>query len=669
MPKPNTSKGPASTLKTYLVRLGWCMNDQGLIQVSAFVKLSFLKCPWKSLVWFAERSWQDRLLLLHSHRRSLINFPNVDQHLTRQVISRFSANERRILIREIAGAYQTRSQQAIWDDQVTPDCPWCGQEDTKYHKFFVCAATQHIREPFQKLIQTLTDEDTLLPELPVIFESAEDEFRFTFQYAIQPRVSDPSLIEALQECVSELSPLHVYTDGSCLHPNLPSLRFAGFSVVVDSCHSDAERCWHAQRFKETGMTPPTLHVIIQELCPQAQTIHHAELRAVVRASELFRHAVIHVDSSSAISTFVAAPSVKGVHLHRHPHPELCLHIQQLVNAHTNRIVKIKAHTKPGELTDLLCYHALGNMVADQAASEVCTSCHPLLTDAWSKHILERQHEMEELEQFYRLSLALQTYRKIHEQHVPASFNPMEPHPMRQAAHFSALCSNWTVDNPWTLEVPAIQAQNYFEHSYWGTSMMQCLLDWAGRLQWPNRDHRSDSADMGVSWMELVLSFMLFSQCYLPVHRRTPPDRHSFAWARNDTEAHAFSYSWNEIATQFASIFSQFTSLCGHDVVPAHAKRARICALYRQGAGSCVFGLKPRPAFPHQAQVTEIVKVTFQKNFRACAYNWWPPIDLSSHPGAYSFQWQPPVEPWHRLQKILKDGSRKARLLRTSLLPS
>ena len=146
----------------------------------------------------------------------------------------------------------------------------------------------------------------MLPELPVIFESAEDEFRFTFQYAIQPRSPDPSQLVSLQECVSALSPLQVYTDGSCLHPTLPSMRYAGFSIVVDSCRGDAERCWHAQRFKETGVMPPTLHVIVQELCPQAQNIHHAQLRAVVRASELFCHAVIHVDSSSAIATFEAA---------------------------------------------------------------------------------------------------------------------------------------------------------------------------------------------------------------------------------------------------------------------------------------------------------------------------------------------------------------------------
>ena len=595
-PKPNTSKGPASTLKTYLVRLGWSMDAQGFIQVSTFVKLCFLSCPWKSLVWFAERSWQDKLLVMHSHRRSLINFPNVDQHLTRQVLSRFTAAERRILIRELAGAYQTRSQQAIWDDQVTPDCPWCGQEDTKFHRFFECTATQDVRMPFQTLIQELTSEDTLLPDLPAMFESVDDEFRFTFQYAIQPRSPEPSEVAILQECVSPLDPLHVYTDGSCIHPTLPSMRYAGFSIVVDSCRSDTERCWHAQRYKELGAIPPSLHVIVQELCPQAQNIHHAELRAVVRASEYFCHAIIHVDSSSAIATFEAAWSVHGVHLHRHPHPELCLRIQQIAHADSNQLVKIRAHTKPQELPDLLCYHALGNMVADRAAAEVCNTCHPLLTNVWHEQAVHRKQEMDVLEQFYRLSLALQSHRKQHDQNVPASLNPTEPHPMRNANHFSVLCSRWSIEVSWQLDEAAIRANNCFDYSYWGSSLMRHMLDWAGQIQWPRSSDLPSPADSGVSWMELVLSFMLYMQCYLPVHRKTPPDGHCFAWARSDTEAHAFNYSWNEVASQFSSIFSQFVSLRGRSVLPNHVKRARVSALYRQGAGSCVFGLVPGQYF-------------------------------------------------------------------------
>ena len=53
----------------------------------------------------------------------------------------------------------------------------------------------------------------------------------------------------------------------CQHPSLPTLRSAGYSVVIDSCRSDEERIWQAQRYKETGLFPTSLHVILQELCP------------------------------------------------------------------------------------------------------------------------------------------------------------------------------------------------------------------------------------------------------------------------------------------------------------------------------------------------------------------------------------------------------------------
>lgn len=255
-PKPNTSKGPASTLKAYVSRLGWLLDSQGnLFQVSTFVKLAFLECPWKTLIWFAERSWQDKLLTLHTHRRSFLNFPNVDQRLTRTVLSQFRPGERRLLLREIAGAFQTRSQQAVWDDLVTPERPWCGQEDTRYRRFFSCTATQHIRSEYSDLIASLSEVDTLWPELPVLFEDMADEFRFTFQFALQERQIDLALVRDLQQEVSADNPIHVYTDGSCQNPTLPTLRHAGFSVVIDSCRSDEERCWQAQRFKETGSGP------------------------------------------------------------------------------------------------------------------------------------------------------------------------------------------------------------------------------------------------------------------------------------------------------------------------------------------------------------------------------------------------------------------------------
>ena len=198
----------------------------------------------------------------------------------------------------------------------------------------------------------------------------------------------------------------------------------------------------------------------------------------------------------------------------------------------------------------------------------------------------------------------------------------------------------------------------FEHI---SIFLTCMLDWACQLQWPGDAQLAPLALIGVVWMELALSFMMYSQCYLPIHRKIPPDGHSFAWARSAADAAAFNYySWNEVATQFSSMFGQLVSLSGHDILPPYVKRARVCALYRQGAGSCVLGLSLRPVFPHQKQVAEVVQAAFQKNFRTCAYNWWPPIDLSSPTGLCHFQWTQPVGSWNMLQKKLKSGTKLAR---------
>ena len=128
--------------------------------------------------------------------------------------------------------------------------------------------------------------------------------------------------------------------------------------------------------------PTTLHVVIQELCPHDQNIHHAELLDLVRALECFRHAVFHVDSASAIATFQEAFTLQTRQLHRHPQPALCRRIRNLPHVDVNRVVKIKGHDNPHSLPDLQCYHALGNAAADKAAEDVCLTCYSALTTPW-----------------------------------------------------------------------------------------------------------------------------------------------------------------------------------------------------------------------------------------------------------------------------------------------
>lgn len=89
------------------------------------------------------------------------------------------------------------------------------------------------------------------------------------------------------------------------------------------------------------------------------------------------------------------------------------------------------------------------------------------------------------------------------------------------------------------------------------------------------------------------------------------------------------------------------------------------ALYRQGAGTCVFGLSNCPAFPNQAQVAAVLAEEFRKHIRPCSYNWWPVLDLDPAQETCIFDWQPPNDndSWNVLQKRLKKGNSLARTAR------
>ena len=63
----------------------------------------------------------------------------------------------------------------------------------------------------------------------------------------------------------------------------------------------------------------------------------------------------------------------------------------------------------------------------------CTVQLPALTQDWTQSIHDRKEEIRKLAEFYRLSLALQKYRRKFESTVPTSIHPDEPHPQQQAS--------------------------------------------------------------------------------------------------------------------------------------------------------------------------------------------------------------------------------------------
>ena len=244
-------------------------------------------------------------------------------------------------------------------------------------------------------------------------------------------------------------------------------------------------------------------------------------------------------------------------------------------------------------------------------------------------------------------------------------NPEESHPQLQAGVTAAFLASWHIPEPWSFSLEDAQENAFFSHGYWGTSLLTCVLKWLHELRWASEAGAVAQATIGVSWMELVLSFMIFSQSYIPVRRRNAKGESSFAWAHSSAEAKAFSYTWNECATQFAHIVQQTISLSGCSPIPDYVHSARVCSLYRQGAGTCVFGWSHRPSFPVQAEVCRIIESTFRKRARPLSYSWWPELECTCTASDCLYEWTAPRGSFNVLQKKLKLGNRLAKSVRAN----
>ena len=110
-----------------------------------------------------------------------------------------------------------------------------------------------------------------------------------------------------------LSRLRLFTDGSCRHPSVPWARVAAFGVVLDVSCSDADLLDTIQRFPGDPNGFPFV-VVAQGLAPREQSIHRAELCAIIKTAEvaaLAPQAEVEIHSDSTFALGEARKAVMG----------------------------------------------------------------------------------------------------------------------------------------------------------------------------------------------------------------------------------------------------------------------------------------------------------------------------------------------------------------------
>ncbi len=117
-PGDGSCKGPATALRCYLAKVDWPMNKRGYLAASLFFQIQILIKRLLTQAWFRD------FAIMPTQRKSLLGLRDISRDETLEVLSSFPDVDRKHLLREIAGAFQTGQQKKHWNESGCSLCPF-----------------------------------------------------------------------------------------------------------------------------------------------------------------------------------------------------------------------------------------------------------------------------------------------------------------------------------------------------------------------------------------------------------------------------------------------------------------------------------------------------------------------------------------------------------------
>ena len=649
-------RGPIGCLKYYCLRLGWLIDAKGNLSVDAFHSISLITTSDKWLVFWITKAWTEHCLLFHTQRKALQGLPPICPDDTIQVLKRFDLKQQRCLLQEISGSFQTAVQQKAWDPSVSDICKFCDQQDTRYHRLCTCSAMQDILRDFATTIAYYEDQGHPIWELPVIHDSPDIDFHRII-HANQP---EPVLDETFKNRVRDLNQLghrvQLFTDGSCQHPASRNTRFSTFAIAIDlSVDEDMQR-QAVLLYHSLDIVPECIKVVTVARTPGTQHIHRAELFAVLTCVEQFDMTCIHTDSQVVIDIVSNCRATDNPHsLFQTENFDLVLRLWNALHTGDHHIVKIKAHKEIAPVDDFKQgFLQLGNKIVNDAA---ITACWHLQADfVISLETAHRHLEVSKtrLFEFYNLILQIQTRRTFLDSQYKQDKDNLQTHGCRQLA--SDQLAQWVVSDPWVATPPRVQRHQYV---IWGNTIASHLREWMTQLKWPKQ---SFEQDVGVTWIELSLSFAMFMGMPIPVKRVDSTGISRVIVIEGAAAIESYGVRLAEQANNFSILWKQMSDLQDAPFCP-DIERGLVKSLYVLGATFFSSGFKWRPQFPYQQQVVTLMAKYLQThrgtsfaNFPT--FDWAPKLDTSKIRQEIRSGWDNRAAAVHREAKAVRDWRRR-----------
>eukprot|EP00435_Cladocopium_sp_Y103_P043328 s10_g12.t1 len=546
---------------------------------------------------WALKAWSEDLLMHHSDRKKLrmLRLNAID---TRQVVNTFGDSEQLHLAQELSLSFQTEEQKMKWASDANGLCRYCNQTDSRHHRIFSCAASTEVRNKYHDVLTFLEDNGSELHELPFLLQHENLDMLDALHHCQPDAVVEEQMKTSLASLVNLGHTPNFFTDGSLRFPHSELARHGAYAVVLDTCISDDERILAARRWRQTGTIPATLMFFTGARIQGQQSIYRAELSAVVIVCENTTKACIHTDNAAVVSTFgVCLEAHTLTDIGEREELDLVHRLWRALQKGSFVIRKIKAHQQVTlEHSDLEVYAILGNMLADVYANKTAQYMQPDLVRLADKMYADIQVEKDHLRRYFQYLLELRKHYAILLANEREDQVHRELQPSTADTPLQRLTA-WTVEDVWQVPDPGVC---FFQFSPWGVKFCRTVLQWMQQVQWPNTD-KVDDQDVGISWIELLMSFVYSTATLPPIKRHLPTGEGVLQVLDQWSDLELYQIGLGEQANNFSNIINQVQKLV---TVPQWPERSKgfTRSLYILGSRNQAYGFCQRPVIPQQAAV-------------------------------------------------------------------
>ena len=402
--------GPGSSLKALLCRNDWTLHPNGTLSGPGGTRISLHDTSCREVTTILRQAWSHKVRQAITTRNGLSEVGIPDVWTTSKLLATFGSADQRVLARHVTGAFQTAASRALWQQDASPACPWCGQDETKAHRFLHCPAFQEIRAQHPVAVDAMEHAVPHWTYCPfAVLPPAVDILTMVFATRPMPRVPLDEALLLRQEGRREL---RFYTDGTCRHPTVPFARHAAWSVLLDCSTCDAQRAQAEAFWQATGTVPRCFQVRSCGLVPGKQTVARAEALAALQAIRLAYHAgpiPVHVVTDSAyvvrlLSSLQLGQDVLALGL---PANADILGLFREVWFQGVTVSKVKSHEDVCSISDSATrWDALGNSCVDAQCRKALQMDMPVVHDMVNAAAQEHDEQKFQLKAVYHYLLSL-----------------------------------------------------------------------------------------------------------------------------------------------------------------------------------------------------------------------------------------------------------------------